>query len=171
MKVAGNGRKGLADRRGDNGELFGGELDGLHLGGGVQRVAEQLHAPKAAEPQDRQVPDPVNYETPEARQEQEAPIRPVSLPDQMPVRSNLAIVRYPLLEALLAQKGLPLKGIWTLRDVAKIFDAAVRTIQDRIHDGKLIPRDLPGRGRFLSEDLEGFLQKSARKARPQTEED
>lgn len=70
--------------------------------------------------------------------------------------------RYPLLEALLGQKGTQLQGIWTNRDVAGIFGVATRTIQDWITDGRLIPRDLPGRGRFLSEDLEGFLKASLR---------
>jgi predicted site-specific integrase-resolvase len=72
-----------------------------------------------------------------------------------------------MLEALLAQRGLAVKGIWTLADIAQIFGVAKRTIQDWIRDGKLMPRDLPGRGRFLSEDLEAFLQKSARKVRQQ----
>jgi len=72
-------------------------------------------------------------------------------------------MRYPLLEALVAQQGLKMKGIWTLRDVARLFSVSVRTIEDWIKNGKLIPRDLPGRGKFLSEDLEEFLQSSRRK--------
>lgn len=72
-------------------------------------------------------------------------------------------VRYPLLESLLAQKGLSLKGIYTVRDGAAIFGVANRTIQDWVREGKLLARDLPGRGRFLSEDLEDFLQKSVKK--------
>ncbi len=71
--------------------------------------------------------------------------------------------RYPLLEALCAQRGEPLRGIWTLPDVARLFSVSVRTLQDWITAGKLAPRDLPGRGRFLSEDLENFLQASLRK--------
>jgi excisionase family DNA binding protein len=73
------------------------------------------------------------------------------------------VARYPLLEALLEQKGLELKGIYTVRDAARIFGVSVRTIQDWVRDGKLLARDLPGRGRFLSEDLERFLQESARR--------
>ncbi len=69
-------------------------------------------------------------------------------------------VPYPLLESLLRQKGLSLKGIYTVPDVAMIFDVSKRTIQDWGKQGKLIERDLPGRGRFLSEDLELLFHKS-----------
>ena len=71
--------------------------------------------------------------------------------------------RYPLLEALLKEKGLALKGIYKYTDAAEIFGASVRTIQQYVRDGKLRCRDLPGRGRFLSEDLEAFLHNSERK--------
>lgn len=70
--------------------------------------------------------------------------------------------RYPLLEAVLEQKGLTLRGIYTNRDAAKIFGVTPRTIQERCRDGRLRSRDLPGRGRFLSEDLETFLRNSVR---------
>jgi hypothetical protein len=166
MKTTGNGRTGLADRRGDNGELFGGEVEGRHLSGGQQQTADQPDAPKSAEPHGEQAPDQVRYQTMKVRREPEVPI----VPEQTPIRLKQAIVQYPLLQALLAQRGLPLKGIWTLGDVAKIFDVSKRTIQDWIRDRKLIPRDLPGRGRFLSEDLEAFLQNSRRKANPEGEE-
>ena len=68
--------------------------------------------------------------------------------------------RYPLLYGLLAQRGLPLQGIYTNRTVARIFEVSARTIQEWRRDGKLHGRDLPGRGKFLSEDLEAFLQGS-----------
>jgi transposase len=67
-------------------------------------------------------------------------------------------IRYPLLESLLRQKGLSLQGIYKYKDAAEIFDASVRTIQQWVRDRKLRCRDLPARGRFLSEDLEAFLQ-------------
>ncbi len=67
---------------------------------------------------------------------------------------------YPLLERLLAEKGLRLKGIYTVRDAAEIFSVSTRTIQDWIRAGKLHSRVLPGRGRFLSQDLELFLEQS-----------
>jgi hypothetical protein len=62
-------------------------------------------------------------------------------------------VRFLLLEALLCEKGLSLLGTYTNRDVAKIFSVGVRTIQEWSRNGKLKPRNLPGRARFLSGDL------------------
>lgn len=79
-------------------------------------------------------------------------------------------VRYPLLEALLAQKGLKLKGTYTIRDVALIFGASRRTLQEWTAAGNPAARDLPGRGRFLSEDLENFLQSSLRQCEKPPEE-
>jgi hypothetical protein len=78
--------------------------------------------------------------------------------------------RYPLLEDLLKQKGLLVQGIYTNRDTAGIFGVTVRTVQEWCRDGKLPSRDLPGRGRFLSEDLETFLRNSVRKAQLPREE-
>ena len=75
---------------------------------------------------------------------------------------STTIGKYPLLEALLTTKGLPLKGIWTIADVAEIFNIRNRAIYDWINNQKLIARDLPGRGRFLCEDLEKFLTDSKR---------
>ena len=72
-------------------------------------------------------------------------------------------LRFPLLQTILGQKGLRLQGIYTGRDVANIFGVGKRTIQEWIFDGKLPARDLPGRGRFLSEDLEEFLRKSIKR--------
>lgn len=69
-------------------------------------------------------------------------------------------LRFPLLQTILEQKGLRLQGIYTGRDVAKIFGVGKRTIQEWIFDGKLTARDLPGRGRFLSQDLEELLRNS-----------
>ena len=71
---------------------------------------------------------------------------------------------FPLLHGLLAQRGMAPKGIYTNRDVAAIFSVSVRTIQDWITDHKINARHLPGRGRFLSQDLEAFLDGSARNA-------
>ena len=68
---------------------------------------------------------------------------------------------YPLLERLLFEKGLSLKGIYTNQDASAMFGVSTRTIQDWVRAGKLRARDLPGHGRFLSEDLECFLQQSA----------
>ena len=71
-------------------------------------------------------------------------------------------VRFPLLESLLAQMNLPLRGTYTNRHVAEMFEVSVRTIQDWVRTGKLVCRNLPGRGKFLSEDLENFLKNSVR---------
>jgi Helix-turn-helix domain len=78
---------------------------------------------------------------------------------------------YPLLQALLSQKNLSLKGTYTIRDVALMFGVSVRTISDWCADEKLKSRNLPGRARFLSDDLEQFLHKSikcadARESKP-----
>jgi|SRR5215469_243854 len=67
--------------------------------------------------------------------------------------------RYPLLEALLAQLGLELKGRYKIADAAAIFGNSRRTIQDWVQAGKLTARDM-GHYRFLSEDFEDFLRKS-----------
>lgn len=74
--------------------------------------------------------------------------------------------QFPLLEALLGAKGLFLKGTYTNRDVAGLFDVGVRTIQEWIRVGDLKARKLPGRARFLSFDLEEFLQNSSTMSRP-----
>ena len=69
------------------------------------------------------------------------------------------IPRYPLLEALLAQLGLSLKGRYTITDAIQIFGVSRRTVYDWMRDGKLRARNL-GPYRFLSEDLEARLQDS-----------
>ncbi len=79
---------------------------------------------------------------------------------------NPSLGRYPLLEALLEQKGLHLQGIYTNRDAARILGVVSRTIQEWSREGKLPTRNLPGRGRFLSEDLEAFLRMSVRRVDP-----
>lgn len=65
---------------------------------------------------------------------------------------------YPNLCEVLRKRGLPLQAQYTTADVARIFECAIRVIQDRIHSGKWPARDLPKRGRFLSCDLEKNLQ-------------
>ena len=79
----------------------------------------------------------------------------MDMPEERP-----AELKYPLLHHLLAEKGLHLRGIYTNRHAAEIFGVRIRTIQQWVQRGKLHCRDLPGRGRFLSEDLELFLQQS-----------
>ncbi len=70
--------------------------------------------------------------------------------------------QFPLLERLLFEKNLPLLGVYTNADVAKIFGVSVRTVSDWVRVGKLHSRTLPGRARFLSQDLEDFLRNSRR---------
>jgi len=74
--------------------------------------------------------------------------------------------KYVLLEALLEQKGLQLKGIYRTKDAAQLFGVSLHAIRERIRNGSLNSRDLPGRGRFLSEDLEEFLQNSKKRPPP-----
>jgi excisionase family DNA binding protein len=64
---------------------------------------------------------------------------------------------YPFLEALVAQLGLTLKGRYTLKDAAQILGVSIRTLQDRIRNGKLRARNLTPY-RFLSDDLEDYLR-------------
>jgi transcriptional regulator with XRE-family HTH domain len=68
--------------------------------------------------------------------------------------------KYELLEALLKERGFSLKGAYTNRDVAQLFGVSPRTIQEWSRNGDLRRRSLPGRFRFLSADLETFLQNS-----------
>jgi hypothetical protein len=71
--------------------------------------------------------------------------------------------KYPLLEGLLSGQSEAPKGLYSNKDVAKLFGVSVRAIQDWIAKGLLKARNLPGRGRFLSQDLEEFLANSTRK--------
>ena len=65
--------------------------------------------------------------------------------------------RFPLLEQLSRQRGLPLLPMYKTRDVAALFGVKPRAISDRIADGRLQARDLPGRYRFLPRDIEDLL--------------
>ena len=67
---------------------------------------------------------------------------------------------FPLLQTLFAQRGLRLEGfggLYTTRDVARIFGVCPRTVNRWCREGKLHPRKHLGRAKFLSEDLEAFL--------------
>jgi hypothetical protein len=72
--------------------------------------------------------------------------------------------KYPLLETVLAYRGLPMKGAFTVQDVADLFSVTMRTIQTRMKRGGLTARDLPGRSKFLATDLEHLLQGSSKPA-------
>lgn len=171
MTTEENGRQRVGERHDYYRELFSGELREVHGDGEVLHAVGHAHMQEAAAPESQQESSQTNSDALKLEQGQEMPIGELSALDQIPVGARQTIARYPLLEALLAQKALPLRGVWTLRDVAKIFDVSVRTIQDWIRGGKLVPRDLPGRGKFLSEDLEAFLQNSRRISGRKSEED
>lgn len=74
--------------------------------------------------------------------------------------SSAAVVRYPLLQELLDLKSLPLQATYSNRDLAQIFGVSVRAIQNRVATGQIAARDLPGRAKFLPQDIEAFLSAS-----------
>jgi transposase len=67
---------------------------------------------------------------------------------------------YPLLQQLLRERHLEPLGIYTIRDIANLFRVSTRTIQAWVRSRKLQARDLPGRGAFLSCDVEQFLEQA-----------
>jgi hypothetical protein len=71
--------------------------------------------------------------------------------------NNSELAKYPMLEAILMIQKAPLQPMYSSRDVAKVFTVCVRAIQNWIASGQLIPRNLPGRWKFLPQDLEDFL--------------
>jgi hypothetical protein len=71
--------------------------------------------------------------------------------------------KYPLLREILALKGLQLQPTYSTRDLASIFNVSLRAIQNRVASGQISARDLPGRAKFLSDDLEAFLAASLKK--------
>jgi hypothetical protein len=75
--------------------------------------------------------------------------------------NNFEPNKYPLLREVLGAKSL--QPTYTVRDVAQIFGVSARAIQSRVASGQLTARDLPGRARFLSQDLEDFLVASKKK--------
>ena len=73
--------------------------------------------------------------------------------------------KYPLLEEVLALRQMTLQPMYTIREVAALFAVTVRSIQARVATGQLSSRDLPGRAKFLSADLEQFLRESRKGGR------
>jgi hypothetical protein len=76
--------------------------------------------------------------------------------------NNIEVPQYPLLEEMLKILGMPLKASYSNRDLALLFNVSVRSIQSRVAAGQLIPRDLPGRAKYLTGDIESFLAASLR---------
>lgn len=72
-------------------------------------------------------------------------------------------MKYPLLQEILQLNGRSLQATYSVRDLAELFNVSVRAIQNRVASGQIPSRDLPGRAKFLSEDLETFLAKSVKK--------
>jgi hypothetical protein len=90
-----------------------------------------------------------------------ADVHEPGMPDVVEMRDQPPrLDTYPLLEGLLRAKGLSLKGTYSYRDAADIFDCSVRALQERIKNGELRKRNLPGRAKFLAIDLEEFLRNS-----------
>jgi len=71
--------------------------------------------------------------------------------------------KYPLLQEILNLKGLQQQPVYSIRDLANLFVVTPRAIQNRVASGQLQSRDLPGRAKFLSEDIETFLVASRKK--------
>src|ERR1700739_586038 len=78
--------------------------------------------------------------------------------------NNSNLSKYPLLQSLLEILDLQLQPTYSTRDIANIFRVSIKTIQNRVAAGQLVPRDLPGRGKFLPQDLEEFLKGSRKGA-------
>ncbi len=68
--------------------------------------------------------------------------------------------KYPLLGEILALKNLSLEPMYTIRNIAEIFSVSSRSVQNWISCGKLTARSLPGRWKFLTQDVEDFLEAS-----------
>lgn len=77
--------------------------------------------------------------------------------------TNNSSAKYPLLQELLNLKGRQLQPTYTVHDLAELFNVSVRTIQNRVAAGHVQSRDLPGRAKFISEDLEAFIVSSVKK--------
>lgn len=77
--------------------------------------------------------------------------------------SNSDTNKYPLLGEVLKILGLPLQALYSTRDLAAIFSVSPRAMQARIAAGELKPRNLPGRGKFLAQDIEEYLETSRSK--------
>jgi hypothetical protein len=59
-------------------------------------------------------------------------------------------VRFSLLDSILRERGLRRGPIYTIKTASAVFGVSSRTIEDWCDQGKLVPRDLPGHGRFLN---------------------
>ena len=69
-------------------------------------------------------------------------------------------LQLPTSPQLAMDRGLPYQALYTTADAARIFLVTPRAILYLIASGKLVGRDLPGRARFLPQDLEDYLRNS-----------
>ena len=69
-------------------------------------------------------------------------------------------LKCPLLEAILAIRNESLQPLYSNHDLARIFSVSARAIHNWISSGHLTPRSLPGRWKFVSQDLEEFIRTS-----------
>lgn len=85
--------------------------------------------------------------------------------DDSEISGQPAAKNYPLLRGLLRDRGSPYQALYTTADVARIFGVSQRAILYLIASGELPARDLPGRARFLPQDLEDYLKNSKKGSR------
>ncbi len=78
--------------------------------------------------------------------------------------------QFPLLSALLREKGLRPKGTYTYADVQQILGGSRRALQELVTAGRFTYRNLPGRAHWLSVDLETFLTESVKTPKPDGEQ-
>jgi transposase len=78
----------------------------------------------------------------------------------MNAKTNNSTAKYQLLEEILAIKNMPLQPMYTTRSIAEIFSVSARSVQNWMASGKLTSRNLPGRWKCLTQDVEDFLQAS-----------
>lgn len=76
--------------------------------------------------------------------------------------NNSPLITYTLLQEILSIRNLSLQATYTIRDLANLFRVSVRAIQNRVASGQIVARDLPGRAKFLPQDIEAFLSASGK---------
>lgn len=74
--------------------------------------------------------------------------------------------RYPRLWELLQYRELPYRPMYMVTEAAAIFGVHRRTVLKMIAAGRIVPRDLLGRAKFLSSDLEDYLNNRCHNRKP-----
>jgi hypothetical protein len=75
---------------------------------------------------------------------------------------------YPLLQEILRIRNLLLQPTYSTVDLAGIFGVSPRAMQNRVASGQIASRDLPGRAKFLPQDIEDFLSRSKKPKPPES---